>query len=433
MEVVATTVLGESFAAGVASIAIIADTALGSGYAEGKGTPATFVHNENFDITIDLSTGLEGTLLGFLGEVNYPFGKGFVTGIYPNTSGPVLDAAEVFGTGYASGTFVESPVIVADSALGKGFAEGVFKSLYSRLNTVAWSGIGNFNCIPSKENPTAGHAVLPWSGIVWDVRKLGNRVMVYGSGGISKFHPVSEPFSGYGQNLILPFGLACRYAVTGDELVHYFVGSDDNLYSIKPEQQPEKLGYAEYFAAFNSSMIAMFEPESRRAFFSSDTTGTTLVYNPELGLTSLDLLITDIINYEDTLYIIAPSNAENTLPLVTHECVSHIDDLGQRGLKTLTGLSFGIDFEETTNAWAVVYYRYRKNDDFVRFPDVRLNHEGYAHIGVTAIEFMIGIKFTRDSAVLEPVFLDYVQAHVQYGDRRYRRGPISAGGRTNVY
>jgi hypothetical protein len=417
------------------SIRIEAGFVAGSGTISATATPATFVHNENFDVTIDLSDGGDyGPLLDwYFDHGNWPSGSGYITGIYPH-GGSIGDLAnKIIGAGLLSFNLARSVVISATSIFGESYITGTFAKTYSKLNTVAWSGIGNFNIIPSSDNITAGHAVLPWSGDVWQVKKLGNRMMVYGENGISKFHPVSEPHSGYGQNVLFNFGLAGRYAVAGNELVHYFVGEDNNLYRIQPENTPDKLGYAEYFEKFSGNMVGMFDQLSGRAFFSSVETETTLVYNPELGLTSLDLLITDLVRYEDTLTVIAPSAANNTLPLVTHECVSHIEDFGQRGLKTITGLSFGIDFDEATNVWAVVYYRYRKNDSFRKFPNVRLNHEGYVHIGVTAIEFMIGLRFVRDSAVLEPTFLDYVQAHVQYGDRRYRRGPIASGGATNVY
>jgi hypothetical protein len=353
-------------------------------------------------------------------------GRGLARGFQPCET---IYAPKIRGQISLAGHAVISNPIHTNPVRGSAKLTGTFVRQYLELNTVIWAGIGSMNCIPSKSNITAGHAVLPWRGPAWDVRKLGQNLIVYGQRGISKLHPVSDPFPGYGQNVLVTQGIDSRYAVCGDELIHYYVAEDGNLYSLRPNALPEKLGYSEFFAPFMGNFVSLYEPSSGRAFFSSEEVGKTLVYNPELGLTVLDIVITDLYVANDgTLQIVSPSINNNELPIILHECVSHATDFGQRCIKTLTGLAFGIDFEATTQAWAIVYYRFDKTQSFTKFKEVRLNKECYAHIGASGLEFMVGLKFQR-SLTLEPIYLDYIHAQVQFSDKRYRRGLIASAGR----
>ena len=87
-------------------------------------------------------------------------------------------------------------------------------------------------------------------------------------------------------------------------------------------------------------------------------------------------------------------------------------------MKTLTGVAVGYGSEGTVEV--AVDYKYNSKDEWETSDWVQLNNEGNAMLRVTALEHRIKLRATDPTSFnVEQVTLKY-----QYGDRRFRRGPV---------
>ena len=92
---------------------------------------------------------------------------------------------------------------------------------------IAYSGIGNTTFDPTQD-PSSGFVKLPWDikkqGKVYELRKLGDSVIVYGNGGVSRLVPFSnETIVGFGQDDIQEGGVLGYNTMAGGNKVHCFI------------------------------------------------------------------------------------------------------------------------------------------------------------------------------------------------------------------
>ncbi len=86
---------------------------------------------------------------------------------------------------------IDLELIIETSITGWGVANE------ERKNWVAWSKIGNVSFELDRVND-AGFRPMSWAGYVYQTLQLGNNVIIYGSGGVTRAFPVSSPAPTFG-------------------------------------------------------------------------------------------------------------------------------------------------------------------------------------------------------------------------------------------
>lgn len=291
---------------------------------------------------------------------------------------------------------------------------GNFLTLYQDYgqDAVGWSKIGEAVFELTKHN-VSGFAQLNFAGTVKRVMKLGGSVMVYSDRGVSRFVPVSEPVVGFGRKDVPEIGgVAGRSAVGGDEHQHVLVDHIGQLWTLKDGQQPTLLGYREYFLPMLGKDIVVTHYASDNSFYISD--GETSYRWDQYGLCRIWQAVTSIVSLPQ-----CPAGLFHDIDNQGFEIITDVLDFGFRGLKTLSGVEIGGDFDQPV--FVSVNWRSHNEKYFRTIPWVRLNPNGWANLVVTAEEFQI--KLSSQSQRAE---IDYMQVKFQISDKRNLRGSTSA-------
>ncbi len=278
---------------------------------------------------------------------------------------------------------ISSGVLVAGTAYPGGVTGwanslGVLLVEDVRQNWVKWSDIGNLDFTIGITN-IAGERPMEWSGLVYEIKKLGNTLVIYGANGISIMTPHETSF---GLNELSPIGIKGRYAIAGTELSHFFIDTLGYLYRF--DSKLENLGYQEYLKDLNDPILTL--DQSTGFLYICDNTLGFVYSTITNSFGSGPVSITGM-GYQNSInYISAPEDI--TIP--AFEVWTDIIDMGTRDAKTLHSIGFGTDLSEDLEA--SIEFRVNKRASFIRLPWVPVNPQGVAYLFCHGIEFRIGVK-----------------------------------------
>jgi hypothetical protein len=293
-----------------------------------------------------------------------------------------------FGQGVYANGLLELTLSLLPSAAYVNFSEAV------KANWIKWSDIGSLTFTIGKDN-VAGERPLDWSGFVYCVKKLRNKIVVYGENGISILAPVGVVF---GLETIHTIGLKGKNAVAGTNSEHYFVDSFGNLFSLT--ETTKKLGYSEYLSQLNSSTVLSFDPESKLLYICDGVLG--YIYNTESGsFGEGPENITGIGHQSEVMYV-AASSSITTAPF---EICTDIFDLGTRAGKTIFSVELGTNL--TTGLYVSVDWRRDKAGEFTQTPWYTVSAQGRAIVVAYGREFRFRVKITS----YEYFELDYIKVN----------------------
>jgi len=357
--------------------------------------------------------------------------RGNITHYPPAPINPALDQ-DIKGTGFdtlitISGSWLNvnrdaNPIEVTLSVLGNIIIGKLLSStalltltldmgdpeivtIETRKNWVKWSNIGNLDFTIWKDN-IAGERPLDWNGWVYGIKKLGNKVIVYGEGGVSMLAPSSNTF---GLLSIYKIGLKSRQSFDGDDKIQFFVDAIGKLYSIgeiamksslfESSITPVELDYSEYLNSMGRIVLS-WDALNRLLYICDGVLG--YVYSPEnKSLGSGPINITGIGVREDNLYITAPSTIVNPV----FEICTDIYDMGSRKNKTISTVELGIDV--TGDLWITLDYRLDKAVAFKTLSWHKVSPNGVTNIPCYGVEFRVRVKKTT-FAYFE---LDYIRVN----------------------
>jgi hypothetical protein len=300
---------------------------------------------------------------------------------------------------------------------------GEMYDLHIGSSLVAWSDIGNLDFRSDIEN-TAGFAYMTWLGQIHQVKKLGNFVMIYGDGGVTKMEP-HDRYWGF-TNILLP-GIKGKYAVCGDDNIHYFITQAGDLCSYTSSGRFEKLGYRRFLSALSTNVVMSLD-SGRHEFFICD--GTLGFHHTPEGLGETIPTITGVVNrYGDTLCVGSTENINDVfygcleypaIPTTIFDRYSLIitDEIYGEGpgFKTLTAIR--VEGRMNSTVYASIEYKYRDADDWSSTPIKVLNQEGSVYFGVTALCFRVKLW---NMLTVEKLFYT-----IQHSDKRFIRSKLQA-------
>lgn len=357
------------------------------------------VRNPSLDSIIDCSR---------LGNDGLPIGITIVTtsilGTWLNVSIvalPIELTATVLGT-CIPGILLSSAALI-ELAVTVGAPEIV--TLGGKRNWVKWGNIGSIDFTIWKDN-IAGERPLDWKGWIYAIKKLGNKVIVYGEGGVSMLAPSGNT---YGLISVYKVGLKGKQAVAGDDRIQFFVDTSGRLFSIgeiamksslfESSITPERLDYSEYLSTMGDIVLS-WDGLNNLLYICDGLSG--YVYSPDSkSMGSGPINITGIGSQGKITYITAPSTIVNPV----FEICTDIYDMGSRKNKTISTVELGTDV--TGDLWVTLDYRRDKAAAFKTLDWKRVSPNGITNIPCFGVEFRIRVKRTT-YAYFE---LDYIRVN----------------------
>jgi len=365
----------------------ISATAVGSGV-YGLTTPAD--RNPALDLTFDCTLN-DSTNTPDRGKlIVYPtlLGDWISVNIAEDAFAATLSLLGTWGSGIiADGLFVATLTLKPND-------DYIYFVSSVKENWIKWSEIGSLDFTIGQGN-VAGERPLDWKGLVYAVKKLNNKVVVYGENGISLLVPAGAVF---GLNTIYRIGLKGKHAVTGDETKHFFVDSFGKLWKLSDGMQ--MLDYSEYLSEMTSNIVLTYDKFNNLVYICDGSVG--YVYDVVTG--SLGKCSPNItgIDYQSGIQYVTASSTIVTDPF---EICTDIYDLGVRAGKTIFSLEFGVDL--TNDLYAAIDYRRNKAGSFTQTPWYTVSSIGRVFITAYGREFRIRVK----TAEYEYFELDYIKVN----------------------
>lgn len=252
----------------------------------------------------------------------------------------VITLTALGDTSVAGITIISTPGIITITPITSEINLSLAESLAGAYGDywIRWSDIGHLDFTVDRSN-VAGKCKPDWKGIVYDIKKLGNKVIIYGENGISIFNPAGNA---YGVDTINRLGLKNRQAVTGTDDQHFFIDRKGRLWKL--EKELELIDYSEFFSSM-SALVMSYDIKNELIYICDGTSGYIYsIRSQSLGSGPVNL--TGIGNQDSLLYSVAP--AEIVTPIF--EICTDIYDMGTRKFKTIKSIEVGTNLTESMQA-----------------------------------------------------------------------------------
>ena len=202
---------------------------------------------------------------------------------------------------------------------------------YLRTNWVKWSKIGQFDFTIDRSN-LAGEMPIGWKGDIYRIGKLGNALMVYGSGGVTRLNPADNVFGRVG---ILNKGILSKGAVLIQPSFHLAIDKAGCLWRFS--DKVEKLGYEEFFSLMVSPV--MHYDEVQDLVYICDEVRGYVFNSEENSLGEGPINLTGIGYHEGTSYFLASDDLASLGFQIGIDTI----DMGNRNFKTIHEVEIGVD------------------------------------------------------------------------------------------
>lgn len=261
-----------------------------------------------------------------------------------------------------------------------------------KKNWVKWSKIGYLDFTIDHSN-VAGERPVDWKGWVYAIKKLGNKIVVYGENGVTVLELKDV---NVGMTTIYRVGVANSGAVAGDDGIHFFVDKSYKLFKL--EAKLTLLDYSEFISQLSSPIILSYDKLKELLYICDGTQGFVYGVRTE-SFGEGPPNITGIDSQSGTIYVAAPG------PVVTpkFEICTDIYDFGTRKPKTIEVVEIGSNLTE--DLYASVEYRTSYKDDFKQIDWFLVNPNGKSYPKCYGVEF----RFPFKSFISEYFEIDYIK------------------------
>ena len=290
-------------------------------------------------------------------------------------------------------------------------------------NWVAWSGIGKtyLTELLDKEDQTniTGQMPVGWFGDVYCVKRLGEYVMVYGSGGVSALRPISSPVTGFGLRVMLQHGIAGKGCIGGDKHRHIFVDTEGYLWSATENiefrtVELKKLGYKNFMTNLGAADIVINYDKLEKEFYISDGVRTYLL---STGLSEIYQLPSGIVRVGSGLYgaLHEAVDADTSAFFTTNSF-----DMNLRAIKMISVLEIGCT---GSGMQAGVDYCYNTLGSYTRSTLKDVNAKGVVSPVVSGVDFKVHVTaplfsaFEVDSLLIRWKLNDKTAIRGTYGNQ----------------
>ena len=282
---------------------------------------------------------------------------------------------------------------------------------------VAYGGIGN-SIFDPEQDVSAGFDKMPWdrngTGKVYQIKQLGDDVIVYGNNGIERMSPISnEIITGFGHRTIQLGGILAHECVAGDDKKQCFIDNDHNLCLLT--DGIKVLGYKKFMQNLTAANIIMNYVPLTDYFYISD--GTYCYVLTPAGLYQTHQCVTSVGFIGQNLLGFTKNGTDTKVRLTTTGA-----GFKTSGLKTINSLEYDVEYSTSTNEklYGRAQVKYTPRDEYVPLPWVELNNEGVAYHHATGrlLKFSLEAEYKSDGEFS----LNSAKANVNFSDARTRRG-----------
>ena len=264
---------------------------------------------------------------------------------------------------------------------------------------VKWSKIGALDFTIDQSN-MAGTAPMRWPGVIYKILQLENKVIVYGSGGITAMLPNDLV---WGSQEIFPRGIKGKNAAVGSDTVHYFIDYQGYLWEIK--QGLRKVGYKEFLGAMTNPVMTMDEDEG--LIYICDGTYGYVFNIVENSLGKCPPNITGFLQVNGVKKLVSAGAITNQ----AYSIITDLYDFGTRKLKAIDYVEISSDVSQ--NLYVAVDYRRGYKDSLATTPWFLVNPSGQAFCRCDGVEFRLRVKaLTYESFVIDSIkFRGHIHNH----------------------
>jgi hypothetical protein len=312
----------------------------------------------------------------------------------------------------------------------------------SDARLVRWSEIGAFAFLGASADArknTAGEFYIGDSDseMVMRIMPMSDCVIVFGSYGVYKFEPVSQPAPTYKVVQLPTAGIKNPLAVGGFEKELLFVDIYGNLkviaYNQRGEIEVKTIGYAYLLSTMQASMSLatgvgvisiVYNPDEDEYYVGTAT--KSYLYN-KISFTEMDYAYTSYVNLNNTLLSSHENSAWTSKPMSSVTKILSTDilsfeteiiDFDIAGIKTIQSVFVQGTFNTTAVVEVMVKYRMNRSAALTSTSYVRCSPQGVAYPIVSGCDISICVKVTK----CDDVYIDGIVVEWQLVDKHSVRG-----------
>lgn len=284
-------------------------------------------------------------------------------------------------------------------------------------NWVAWGGIGKVDLdhllYKEDRSNTTGSMPMKFRGDIYQVKVLGDKIMVYGARGISAIKPGSiKPYktmAQYGREDIFNFGIAGKGCVGGDENIHVFIDNYGYVHALDKAGKHHELGYSNYIANFENEISITHDPLKGEYYVSDGNK----CYVFSAGLTEVYQCPAGLVREGAALYGVTYDNADTSAYVTTNSFNMFTDSI--KTAQTVEAMITGVDLQ------GAIDYKFQPSESFSRGMLKNLSRHGAFTPMISGVDMRLHLKassyvgFTVDSAIVR----------YKLSDKRTIRGPYA--------
>lgn len=284
-------------------------------------------------------------------------------------------------------------------------------------NWVAWGGIGKLdldNLLSNEDRSNiTGFMPMGFPGEIYKVKKLGDKIIVYGAQGICAIKPGSvrpyKTMAQFGREDIFNFGIAGKYCAAGNDNLHVFIDNQGYFHAMDATGKHNKLGYKNFISNLENEIVITFD-ELKGEYYISDgercylfSAGMTEVYQSPSG----------IVRQGSALYGVTYDNSDESAYITTNSLNMMTDSI--KTVQTVEAMMTG------TNLQGAIDYRFKPSESFARGMIKNLSRHGTFVPMISGVDLRLHLKastyvdFSIDTAIIR----------FKLSDKRTIRGPYA--------
>ena len=277
---------------------------------------------------------------------------------------------------------------------------------------------------------------LPVQGSVRTIKPLGDFIVCYTDSGVIALKPQQTEYAATMAHIPVPkmetIGIAHKGAVGGDLNFHLMLDGSGGLWLLDRNLQANYLGYREFFSVLLPGPVSISHSQDPRdtamlesgevnfGEFYLSTDKKSYVLNSK-GLYETKQRVTSAHYFQgNTIGFVSQMDSEDFEGHVGIDLI----DFQTIGLKTITGIQLRVTEtreieKQAAGLQVAIDYKTAKHSAWKTTAYKPVNREGYVALRVTGVDFRVRVKVDK----FRKVAIGGLQALVQFGDGRFRRGP----------
>ena len=293
-----------------------------------------------------------------------------------------------------SAAYIVGVIIDASEGLDYNYEiEDDFYYEMAKTSWVKWSDIGylDFTLDENSQDNQTGERPMEWTGLIYDIIKFNDGVIVYGSNGIAEMKPVKNTWS---YRTISGIGTKGRDSQISNitNTIHWFIDVLGQLWEVS--DNITKLDYSEFLIGLSNPVMSINEQDNL-IYICDGTNGYVYNYADK----SLSKGYPNVTGYgykNATVYVVSPT----TITLPTIAFTTNTYDMGTRKEKNIYQMEISTDTSEEMEV--AINYRTRNDEAFTITPWVKVTPRGMAYLPCYGIEFQFKFRLgTYDTINLD--------------------------------